>query len=236
MLKGNTQINILPTVDVLIPMPDIIYSAFVVDTLLPLLQEPVVKRVLVKPGMRTEYSREILLHDFLSGPNEWVFLLDADMVLPPRALPRLLSWNKKVVTGLYFGRGANCYPVPFMDEPIGVWPKTRLFDYPDMDRPSDALIEVGATGHGCFLIHRSVLEQLEPPYAQLGPFNGQPVVGSDLRLCLKIRKETGEKIWCDTSIKCGHLRPYAVGEKDYLGMKEHLKAEWEQHRTKIQEE
>lgn len=210
-------------VDVLIPMPDLICSAFVVETLLPLLQEPVLKRLLLKPSMRAEYSRDILLHEFLKGTSEYVFITDADMILPPHTLGRLLWHKKKMITGLYFGRGEKAYPIIFEVEPLHQWPKTRYFFY-----PQNQLIEVGATGHGCLLIHRSVLEALEPPYSQLGPFDGEPLVGSDLRLCLKARKEAGVKIWCDTSIKCGHLHPDPITEATWeRGKVEHIE-EWEE--------
>jgi len=209
------------TVDVLLCFPDIIMSVFVTETLLPLLQEPPVKRLCCKVGMRSEYSREILLDEFLKGDSEWVWIVDTDMIIPPHTLMRLLSHNKRMISALYFGRGEKAYPIIFEVEPLHQWPKTRYFFY-----PQNQLIEVGATGHGCLLIHRSVLEALEPPYSQLGPFDGEALVGSDLRLCLKARKEASVKIWCDTGIKCGHLHPESITEATWeRGKVEHIN-EW----------
>lgn len=212
------------TVDVIIPMPDIICTKFVVDTLLPLVQEPCVKRLLLKPGLRAEYSRSILLYEYLEGNSEYVFLTDADVILPPHTLPRLLWHRKKMITGLIFARGENSWPIIFEpNQPLDDWPKRRYFNY-----PQNTLCEVGACGHSCLLIHRSVLEAMEPPYSQLGPFMGQELVGSDLRLCLKTQKEAGVKLWCDTSIKCGHLMPMPITEEHWLEHAEKFTAEWTQ--------
>lgn len=213
------------TVDLLLCFPEQIYSLFVVDTLIPLLGETRIARVLCKEGMRSEYAREILLNEFLRGDSDYVFILDADMILPRHALLRMLAHGKKVVSGFYFSRGDRTWPIVFRpDEPTTLWPKTRWFDY-----PQGGLHEVGATGHGCLLIHRSIFERLEPPYSRLGPFMDQPLVGSDVRLCMKIREEAQEKIWCDFSLKCGHLTARPIEERDWVAIKENSMLEWQKH-------
>jgi hypothetical protein len=225
-LRHEVEIVGVPKVDLLLCFPDMICSAFVVETLIPLITDPAIWRVICRTGMRSEYAREALLQEFLKGEAEWVFIVDTDMILPPDALKRLLRWRKKMVTGLYFGRGERGYPVIFTPhQPLDEWPKIRYFEYPQ----DSGLIEVGATGHGCLLIHRSVIEAMKPPYSRLGPWKGEEVVGSDVRLCMKARKEAGVKIWCDTSLKCGHLRPAPITEDTWLANKEKHRAEWEQY-------
>ena len=129
-----------------------------------------------------------------------------------------------MVTGLYFGRGEKKYPIIFEPTPLGTWPMTRYFSY-----PQNALFEVGATGHGCLLIHRSVFEKMERPWSQLGPFEGMDVVGSDVRLCAKARREAGIKIWCDSTIKCGHLTPSPITEEDWIKDQDIFKEEWDKY-------
>jgi len=194
-------------VDLLLCFPDIIPSRFVTDSLLHLTRAPNAERILARVGMRSEYARELLIHDFLKGESDYAFIVDVDMIIPYQAIERLLSRHKKMITGLCFSRGEITYPTIFEVEPLEVWPKTRYLEY-----PKDTLIEVGACGHGCLLIHRSVFEAMKPPYSRLGPYAGQELVGSDLRLCLKARKEAGIKIWCDTSVKTGHLTPLPITE------------------------
>lgn len=211
--------------DIILCLPELITSDFVEKTLLPLTQDPAVYRILTRTGQRSEYAREILLKEFLNGKAQYALIVDADMLYPSSVLPRLLSHGKKMVSGLYFSRGDpdRAYPVIFKKEPLDKWPKTRYFDYPD-----NALVEIGASGHGCLLIHREILERMEPPYSQLGPFHDRPLVGSDLRLCLRAR-ELGYKIWCDTSIKLGHLTVRPITERDWLDNKEDSIARWEQY-------
>lgn len=211
--------------DIILCLPELITAKFVAETLLPLTQEKATNKVLFRVGSRSEYAREILLKEFLKGKAEYAFIVDADMLYPHRVLPRLLAHDKKMITGLYFSRGdpKRAYPVIFENEPLDKWPKTRYFNYPD-----NSLIEVGACGHGCLLIHRDVLEDMDPPYSQLGPFQDRPLVGSDLRLCLRAR-ELGYKIWCDTSIKLGHLTTRPITERDWLENKQESIERWEQY-------
>lgn len=212
------------SVDLILCLPDLICSQFVTDTLLPLMVEPAISRVACKAGLRSEYARSILLHEFLEGKSEYAFLVDADVILASHTLPRLLWHRKKMITGLIFARGENSWPIIFEpNQPLDDWPKRRYFNY-----PQNTLCEVGACGHSCLLIHRSVLEAMEPPYSQLGPFMGQELVGSDLRLCLKAQKEAGVKLWCDTSIKCGHLMPMPITEEHWLKNAETFTAKWTQ--------
>ena len=223
-------------VDVLLCLPDLMDSAFVTETLMPLFSSPVARRFLTRPGLRSEYAREILLHQFLEDKeSEYVFILDADMILPPQTLPRLLWHKKKMITGLYWSRGeVPNYPVIHEVEPLDKWPKSRYLRYPKDGK----LFEVGSCGHGCLLIHRSVLEKMTPPFSQLGPYGGEEIVGSDIRLCKKAREEAGVKIWCDPLLRCGHLRPRAITEEDWLEHEEDGIKEWEQnlqHHLKMRE-
>jgi len=212
------------TVDIILCFPELIYAPFVTETLMPLMQERSVRRFLCKVGMRSEYAREILLDEFMAGDSEWVFVLDTDMIMPPRVLPRLLVHNKKMIGVFYVGRGEKKYPVIFPPDPIHEWPKRRYFEY-----PKDRLIEVGATGHGGLLIHRSIFEKMSKPWSQLGPYDGNNVVGSDIRLCLKAREEAGVKIYVDTSLKAGHLTPYPITESDWERDKIIYAEEWQRY-------
>ena len=220
----------MANVALLVCMPEIVYSEFVVETLLPLTVNPYVKAVLTRVGMRSEYARTNLLGEFMNSGIEYVFIVDADMQIPYDALERMLAWQKKMISVLYFSRGDKPFPVIFKPEPIDTWPKNKYFGY-----PRDSMIEIGACGHGGLLIHRSVLEAMEQPYSQLGPYKNQPFVGSDLRLCMKAREEAGVKIWCDTSIKAGHYKPLPITEKMYLDDEEEYIAFWENEARKQRE-
>jgi hypothetical protein len=212
-------------VDLLLLFPELIAARFVTSTLFDIVLHPRVSRIWSKVGMRSEYARELLINNFLEeSGSEWLWIVDTDMEVPRGALDRLLSHNKKVVSAMYFSRGDHTWPIPFQMEPIHHWPKTRMFNY-----PKNALVEAGATGHGCLLLHRTVLEKLEPPYSRLGPFGDEPVVGSDVRLCLKIREEANEKIWIDTGLQCGHLSVKPITESDWLDVKDWSIIQWEKY-------
>jgi hypothetical protein len=94
--------------------------------------------------------------------NKWIYetnhpfmlLLDHDMVFPPDTLERLRSHEIPYVSGYYLRRRWNpVLPVHFdpQEHPYQ-WPMRPSIDVPERGK----LIELGAGGWGCILVHREV--------------------------------------------------------------------------------
>lgn len=128
------------------------------------------------------HSRNTCADHFLKSTAEWMLTVDDDMIIPfgnarwfnahtgfnlpeeyagANALDRLLSHNKTLVGGLYFGRypkappvyneGANQHEAEYARKaPMNVCKPTRW------------------VGTGCLLIHRSVYEDIEKRFPNLG--------------------------------------------------------------------
>ena len=153
---------------------------------------------------------------------EWLFFIDSDMGFAPDTVDRLVDSadpeTRPVVGGLAFAQksagsapmGARrfratptLYRAAEVDDRVGFVP---MFDY-----PPDQMVEVGATGAACLLIHRSVLDRIRADQGDRwfsllsvpkGP-HGFTEFGEDMSFCLRlIALEI--PVWVDTGVKTTH--------------------------------
>lgn len=127
------------------------------------------------------HSRNRIADAFLASKCEYLFFIDDDMVLPfgdaawynansdfnlvepyasLHALDRLMSHQKTLVGGLYFGR----YPTgaPMYGEGMNGQEADRA-----RTAPFDEVKPTRWVGTGCMLIHRSVFEDIEKEFPKL---------------------------------------------------------------------
>lgn len=110
-------------------------------------------------GTKGYESRQEHIASFLEKPEfSFILMLDSDQTFPPNTLERLRSHGLPYVSGWYMRRRYN---------PIApVWYEPGELYFPM--RPWTAqvelgkLYEIGASGWGCVLIHRSVFEAVQP--------------------------------------------------------------------------
>ena len=104
-------------------------------------------------GTKGYEVRQRHFNRFIESGHEWLLLLDADMVFAPDTLQRLMSHGKRYVTGYYVQR--RYHPMlPVWFKPGNAWPPEPMLDAPERGR----LHLLGASGWGCVLIHRAVIE------------------------------------------------------------------------------
>jgi GT2 family glycosyltransferase len=168
-------------------------------------------------------ARNEIVRSFLDSHDaDWLWFLDTDMTFEPDILDRMIESahprDRPILGALCFSlqEGYRACPtiyVPREDNRVG-----RLFDY-----PKDTLVRA-LTGAGCLLIHRSVLEKMRekypPPYEwfQEASLGGLPV-GEDITFCIRA-EAAGIPVHVDTSIKCGHEKPFIVDEAMYDAQRE----------------
>lgn len=143
-----------------------------------------------------------------------LLFLDTDMTFPLDAVEKLLSHQKDVVSGLYFERYAPYRPVL----------RQRFQDgYSLVNYPPSGMIKVDATGGGCLLINMEVFDYLKKPYFDYRLEKSgikETFFSEDLVWCERVRA-AGFDIWCDTSIRCGHLiNDYEITEANWDGTTE----------------
>ena len=140
-------------------------------------------------------ARDKIAMDALASEVDYVMWLDSDIVYEPDIIVKLMAHNKDMVTGLYYKRTPPFTPCIYkLDD-------NKLVSY--LDHPENELFTVEAAGFGCMLMKTSVIKAV---YDKFGgcffPVNG--IGGEDLSF-IKRARECGIEVWCDSSIKCGHV-------------------------------
>ena len=177
------------------------------------LEKPGEVTVATQIGSLVYDSRNSLAKTALNANADYVLWLDSDMMFQSDVLKRLLKHAENgldIVSGLYFRRAAPFTPVLFKElmrdgKPV----EAKGFE----DYPMDSLFEVDGCGFGCVLMNTDVLVEMALEFNQwFNPTNG---FGEDLSFCIRA-KALGYKIWCDSSIKLGHVGHLIVDENVYL--------------------
>jgi hypothetical protein len=161
----------------------------------------------------------------------WLLMIDSDERLPMETFFKLVDAahdkDRPIVSGLvfaaFFDNQDNLRAVPTiyrMTQDKGLQP---IDDY-----PIDTLLEVDATGTGCLLIHRSVLEKMRE---QATPNQGKDwawfvegaiegtYFGEDL-LFSKRLKSMGYKIHAHTGAILPHQKQFWLDERHHAPLRE----------------
>lgn len=187
-------------------------------------------------GHRVDRNRDVIVKRFLeNGKAEWLLMLDSDMIHPHDCGARLTKWAKPVVGALYFHRGRQHEPFAFRRGPLQpdqygrsrrMWTPLRdeVYDFMVQNRVPKRdgavtvsnpltvpLIQVDAVATGCMVIHRSLLEGLEPPWFEYR--HGWS--SEDLDFCVRVADELDLPVYCDMSTVCGHMREAPMGQAQF---------------------
>jgi len=192
-------------------------------------------RTYIGPG---EYSQRfiiqgnVLVHQrnecIAKMDGDWILFIDSDMAFQPGAVTELVKTREKfdldMVGGLCFQRTPPYQPTMYVKAAEAEHGYTFLEDWGD-----DEAVEVDATGMAFVLIHKRVFDRIlrkqtgegfpdleqrqgmrPPPF-----FRWQGEYGEDFLFCREA-KESGSRIFVDTSIKIGHVGPTTVNEETFL--------------------
>lgn len=182
-----------------------------------------------------DWARNQLVRQFLDNDDaEWLLQVDRDAILHPQTLRRLLSWDKRVISALAFTRGVPPMPIIWSGqledgqyitdiEGTARWlleheVRTNR-EWLIEPRPDDALVQVERTGAHCLLVHRSVYEEIEPPWFQYHRDRTYGNRGEDFYFCSKL-EAADIPIYVDRSVIAGHSAGgRSIGALDFLGYK-----------------
>jgi hypothetical protein len=143
-------------------------------------------------------SRNILRQKVLDEGYDYLFSLEQDVIPPEDVIQKLIRHDKKIVSGVYFSYQTNngvTLLVPLLWKRVG---KNEVRYMLEKEVMEPRLIEVGACGVGCILIHRDVLEKVK------FRFDEKDKGFDDVWFCHD-SFDAGFKIFADTSVKCRHL-------------------------------
>ena len=115
-------------------------------------------------------------------------MVDDDMIYPEDALERLLAHNKDIASGVAYTKYEK---------------QELVVEY--LDEKKEGLFECKAVGGGILLIKCDVFKKIPQPwYGYKWNENGAVTMSNDWFFCEKAR-ESGFDIWCDSTIKAGHI-------------------------------
>lgn len=153
------------------------------------------------------WARNLIAGRFLDETKaEYLLFIDTDQSFKPNLFEALVRHadENTIVGARYFG---------FNRRNRAVSPMFNDMDMKPWDNHHDnALLEVGAMGTGCMLIHREILKTVPPPWFHYRE-DGLTIMGEDFAFCVKAR-EHGVRLLVDTSITLPHAKGILIDEND----------------------
>ena len=175
----------------------------------------------IKKGSMIFDARNEIAVDAITQEADRVMMIDSDMRFDRDMLERMsarLDQGCEMVCGLFFKRVLPTMPVIYKQlDPPTVDPETgnkTPHVVPYNDYPRDSLFEVEGCGFGAVMMTKELVKAVWDAYGQ-PPFLPLEWCGEDMAFCYKAR-QLGRKIWCDSSIKVGHLGQIEFGEQTWI--------------------
>ncbi|MDO8556607.1 MAG: glycosyltransferase family 2 protein [Nanoarchaeota archaeon] len=159
------------------------------------------------PVARVVAARNVLRQYALDHNYDYLLSLEQDVIPPRRAVESLLRHDKPVVAGVYYkpftlkvkfanGKVAERKDIRPLVYQFIPGQKDKFHFCTKKDVAGDFLMRAAATGLGCMLIHRRVLEMLK--------FRSDGSLFDDHFFCADLR-EQDIPLFVDTTVKCKHL-------------------------------
>ncbi|MBI4140797.1 glycosyltransferase family 2 protein [Candidatus Woesearchaeota archaeon] len=144
-------------------------------------------------------NRNIIIKRAVEKKYDYLFFVDTDVLLPPDAIEKLLSPDQPIVSGVYLGgqKFSNETKIaPVLYELTAN--ENYLRSVPLNNVMEDLVYEIAASGMGCVLIQREVLEKVKLRYSE------KIMSGEDVLFCHDARK-LGYRTFVNTSVRCTHM-------------------------------
>ena len=134
--------------------------------------------------------------------------IDSDMVFTPDQFEKLLSYDKDIVSGIYYTED-KVHFTAVQDWDTEYFQKTGTFKFLELSDVADKteLMEIAYNGMGFMLIKNGVFESIQYPWFEPRRVelsnNIEDFASEDVSFCLKAR-EAGYKIYIDPTMIVGH--------------------------------
>lgn len=158
-------------------------------------------------------ARNQLAYKAVTGGFDRVLWLDSDMTFEADLFKRLsarVDAGAEYISGIYFTRKSPIQPVIYKTVGLdGDTPKAISYT----DYPQDSIFEAQGTGFGAVMMTADLIRRVSDKFGL--PFSPIIGFGEDLSFCLRVA-ELGIPMFCDSSIKLGHLGHVEISETTYL--------------------
>jgi len=163
-------------------------------------------------------SRNSLAAKALVNNYDRVLWLDSDLVFEADLLERLSKdmddKGLEFVTALAFKRHLPTGPCIYKELVYKPNKAGLLISEAKAykDYPVKKLFRVAGAGFGAVLVKCALLRDVWERYGP--PFDPMTQMGEDLSFCWRVT-QLGRKMWCDSTVKVGHIGQYIYSETDY---------------------
>lgn len=164
-------------------------------------------------------SRNLISLNAIENGFDQVMWFDSDMMFTPKTMKMIQKemafHDCEMMTGVYFKRNGTSLPVIYdeLDEPTvdeNRKPVRHIHEYEDY--PQNAIFPVKGCGFGCVMTTTKLLKEV---WDRFGPaFTPYPWAGEDISFCHRVNL-LGHKIWCNSSVTCGHIGTFVYTEEFY---------------------
>lgn len=165
-------------------------------------------------------ARNSICRHAIDGGFDRILWFDSDMVFAPSTMQRLaahLDDGKEFVSGLYFTRREPYTPTIFKDIQVNEVDGKKIPKAVECsDYAQNSLIEIEACGFGCVMMTTDLAKRIHETFGL--PFSPVLGFGEDISFCIRARK-LGVPLYCDTSIKLGHVGYHMIQEDNFLAWK-----------------
>ena len=160
-------------------------------------------------GTLVYVARDRLACHAINNDFTHVLWLDSDMVFPTSIVDDLMDLDKPIVSGIYHARRKPFNSCIFKE----IVPVVRFDKYPSEP------FKIGGCGFGIVLTSVEVLKAVKMNHDTC--FLPMAAFGEDLAFCCRAR-DLGYEIWCDPTVRAGHIAHYAVYEEDHERWKKEI--------------
>lgn len=165
------------------------------------MQKPGTVHIRAWRGLPYDVARNRLVKDAREIGCSHLFFLDSDVLPPVDVIPRLMSQQLPIISGLYWSKKGT----------PGMWKSTldRKTYEPIVEWPQGQLVEVDAVGAGCLLIDMRVfdtLDKMELPWFEWtikDPADQEGRYSEDFVLCRHVQ-DAGYRVYVATGVVCRH--------------------------------
>jgi hypothetical protein len=180
-------------------------TAALVQNIIYLAQHDISTTLVIQIGGYVAVNRNTIADIALTNGTTHLMFIDADMIFPPDGIMKLIEADKPVA-------GANYN--------VRLDPTSKILSGPTVQmmvdgRPvalekgglPEGLFQCYALATGFMLIDLSVFKKLRTPYFVSKQDKQNNHTTEDIYFCQQLYKK-GIEIWCDESIKIGHVGSY----------------------------
>lgn len=190
---------------------------------------------IVSPGggsnvtsIRNTCFQQMLIEEQKSGKFDKILFIDCDILFKPEDAEKILSYDKDVVSGVYFKKSPPYEPV------AGYYDVSRIHNgFPAVEKKiiiSKQTVEVDWVGMGFVAMKRNILDKIEYPWFDMKVIDlpkpekrdgnlviTKEILSEDISFWTKV-KELGYKLWLDTSVTVKHIGKTNYSIDHFLAM------------------